>query len=106
MISPKVVETMGLIPTGKIPFGSISGEKWHNAYLFHVGFEGEPVPLSEVQVADPDPAARWAKVHVYKPIIKGGELPHGTGFDVLLGMDVISTGKLEIDQNGHFSFTF
>jgi hypothetical protein len=27
-------------------------------------------------------------------------------FDVLLGMDVISTGKLEIDKSGHFSFTF
>jgi len=106
MISPRVVAKIGLVPIGKMPFGGISGERWHNAYLFHVGFAGHPVPLSVVQVPDPDLDAKWAKVHVYKPVIKGGELPDGTGFDVLLGMDVISTGRLEIDRSGDFSFTF
>jgi hypothetical protein len=39
-------------------------------------------------------------------VINGGELSDAHTFDVLLGMDVITTGNLQIDKAGTFRFTF
>ena len=38
--------------------------------------------------------------------INGGELSDGNTFDVLLGMDVLTTGNLRVDKDGTFSFSF
>jgi hypothetical protein len=107
MITPRVVREMNLLPVTKMQFHGISGIQFHNAYLFYVGFAGASVPLSSVQVPDPDPDATWIKIYLCTKLIQGGELPDNGRFDVLLGMDIISTGKLVLDgMLSTFSFTF
>jgi len=106
MISPKVAGKLGLMPIGKMAFVNIRGEKWHNAYLFHAAFAGERIHASSLQMPQPVPQGNWSTFHKNKAVIKGGELPAGRPFDILLSMDVIRTGRLEIDSSGHFSFTF
>lgn len=44
--------------------------------------------------------------HVNPTVIAGGELPLSHGFDVLLGMDILSSGSLKIEGNGQASFSF
>ena len=46
------------------------------------------------------------KIYVYTQPIIGGELGGYTSFDVLLGMDVITSGRLVVDKDGTFSFTY
>jgi hypothetical protein len=45
-------------------------------------------------------------VHINPVPVYGGELPVGAGFDVLLGMDILSSGSLKIEGSGHYSFSF
>ena len=107
MITSSVAREMGLQPRGKMPMHGISGIQHHNAFLFHVGFAGDPVPLSEVQVVDPDPDKTWYKVHLCTKLVMGGELPDNGSFDVLLGMDIISTGTLVVEGARRiFSFSW
>jgi hypothetical protein len=46
-------------------------------------------------------------IFILPPPIHGGEITSTGGqFDVLLGMDVISTGSLAVEGIGTFSFSF
>jgi hypothetical protein len=101
MISPSVVSDLELSPCGRLPLATISGvPHWPLAYLFHVGFAPAEVPGSSLGTS------KVFSVHVHTAVIKGAELPSESGFDVLLGMDIISTGRLEVAPTGDFSFTF
>lgn len=100
MISNNVVNALGLPPQGKIPIQGVGHTvTYHNGYLFHVAFtlpiivQGKPVPN---QLA----------VFVHPSVIYGAELTAVTGFDVLLGMDILSSGSLKVEGSGHFSFSF
>ncbi len=107
MITKHVVREMNLLPVTKMEIAGVSGIQYHNAYLFFVGFAGDRVPLSSVQVPDPDPDATWIKIHLCTKLVQGGELADNGSFDVLLGMDIISTGTLVLDGTlSSFSFTF
>ena len=74
----------------------VSGLSYHNNYLFRVGFAfGIPA------------TGERADLHVFHPLVEGAELNvESENFDVLLGMDVISSGSLKIDGDGSFSFSF
>ncbi len=39
-------------------------------------------------------------------VINGGEITNTPSFDVLIGMDIISTGTLTVSKGGSFSFDF
>jgi Aspartyl protease len=104
MISPDVASKVGLTPIGQIPIQGVGHTMtYHNAYLFHVAFV---VPL--VHMGQPLPAGGADTVIFMQPNpIYGGEITSsGDHFDVLLGMDVISTGSLAVEGNGTFSFSF
>ena len=103
MISSNVVKTLGLSPVGKLPLQGIGPNvTYHNSYLFHVAFV---IPV--LRANQPVLVGGQLQIMIfYQPIpIHGGELTIAGGFDVLLGMDVISTGSLKIEGNGTFSFS-
>jgi gag-polyprotein putative aspartyl protease len=98
MISPHVITTLGLQPRGKILVSSVGPQAhYHNGYLFHVAFV-TPSTVPSLGLA--------GLVHVQRDAIYGAEIPSTGGlFDVLLGMDVLTTGLLVV-QNGQFSFSY
>jgi predicted aspartyl protease len=100
MISSRVVNTLGLQPHGKIPVQGVGHTvTYHNGYLFHVAFtlpivsQGQIVPNQLLVFSHPS-------------VIYGAELTATMGFDVLLGMDILSSGSLKVEGSGHFSFSF
>jgi hypothetical protein len=106
MISPRVVAALNLLPVGRLPLATIGREvMWPWAHLFHVGFVVTQLTRPNYPTP-PDDATKFYSVHVNKAVIRGGEMPDETGFDVLLGMDIITTGRLEVAPGGDFSFTF
>jgi len=75
------------------------GAKNHNCYLFKVGF----VDLRESELGLLKP-----EFHLVDAEIRGAEFDCGpdADFDVLLGMDVLSTGTLTVANTGKFKFSF
>ncbi len=100
MISPDVVARLGLNPIGRIPVRSAGGTiVHHDGYLFYVAFVVQNQPLSGT-------AAGSVLYTLGKPIW-GPEIPStGGSFDVLMGMDVISSGSLKIEGDGTFSWSW
>ncbi len=96
MITSRIVSRLGLRLVNKLDFASLTGVHRRNGYLFHVGFYQSP-PANETEVSN---------IQVFREVINGGELPDGTTFDVMLGMDVITSGNLRINQDGTFVFRF
>ena len=105
-ITPKVAEMVGLEPIGKVPIQGVSGQSFHNNFLFHIGF-----PLSQTLQGGSSgvvgKAVRNISLTVLDMEIQGAELQlNGDQFNVLLGMDVIGTGSLKLEGNGTASFSF
>jgi hypothetical protein len=104
MITSDAATAVGLLPIGKVGLQGFGGTTtYHNGYLFHVAFmlpagAPQPLPSGETQ--------QEFMIFVQQNVIHGGELTSAVGFDVLLGMDIISTGALHIEGNGTFSFSF
>jgi hypothetical protein len=96
MIASRVVTQLGLHQVNKIAVAGMGGLSWRRAYLFHVAFY-ETFPSGDTDRID--------KIHICKRVINGGELSDEHSFDVLLGMDILTTGNLQIDKNG-FKFAF
>lgn len=98
-ITSNAAAKVGLLPIGKVPIRGVSGLQYHNNYLFKVGFAFGAV--------DEQNALRAANVHVFDKLIEGAELNFSSSqFDVLLGMDIISSGSLKIEGDGTYSFCF
>jgi hypothetical protein len=89
---------------GKIPLQGIGTRvTYHNGYLFHVAFV---IPSTTPPGAPaPPPGQAYGLMAVNGTVIHGGEITAPVGFDVLLGMDIISGGSLHIEGNGTFSFS-
>jgi hypothetical protein len=97
MIASRVVSQLGLQQVNKLPFDGMGGISWRRGYLFHVAFYESPPPT------DSNPVSR---IHICRKEINGGELSDEHTFDVLLGMDILTTGNLQIHKTGTFSFEF
>lgn len=110
-ITAGVAAKLGLQPIGKVPVQGVSGIVHHNNYLFYVAFPfalpaGTP-PAS--RLPPPAPGQVQGQVFVLDKVIQGCEFNGGPNpsFDVLLGMDVISSGSLVVQGGNHtFSFSF
>jgi hypothetical protein len=104
MISRNVISQLGLFSPGKVPIQGVGPNvTYHNAYLFHVSFV---IPMiSPGQMVAPGSPIQ-AIVSVIPNSIYGAEITANSGFDVLLGMDVLSVGSLKIEGNGTYSFSF
>jgi hypothetical protein len=105
MISPSVAGAVGLTPIGQIPIQGVGHTmSYHNAYLFHVAFV---VPVGHTGSPAAVGGGPNTMIFMQPHPIYGGEITSsGEQFDVLLGMDVISTGSLAVEGNGTFSFSF
>ena len=84
IISPRLVETLGLKPYDKGQFMGIGGDQTVNTYLVHIGLpNGKMVYNEEVYCSDID------------------------DYDVLLGMDIITqTDFLITNKDGKTTFQF
>jgi hypothetical protein len=83
----------------------VSGAKYHNNYLFYIGFivYSAPIGLTNTDVSQ----QFQQELHMLPTPIQGAEFDAGGhGFDVLLGMDVISSGSLNVGGNGTFSWAW
>ena len=111
MIAARLATELNLEPVGSEEVCGLGGTEWVITYLFHVGFL-DSTYKSSLHSNDGDQhsleheAAEVNKYHIYTQPITGGELRHETSFDVLLGMDIISTGQLRFEKDGTFSFSF
>ena len=93
---------MGLPSAGTCPIHGVSGTQDHNSYLFQVGLF---LDMSFIE-SDGNLISR-GMLSILNKKIRGAEFSAMDGeFDVLLGMDVISTGSLKVEGNGTFSFSF
>lgn len=103
MISTNVINTLGLMPLGKILISGVGPTAhYHNGYLFSVAFVTPVITPGQVIPAGTTiPAIVNATAPVY-----GAEISSTGGyFDVLLGMDVIATGTLIVGP-GIFAFSY
>jgi aspartyl protease len=106
MIMPNVATALKLQAQGQIQVLGVGGVTWHNWYLFHVAFTIPFLPHGQPLPPPGQPVALTIAAHVNPNVIAGGELPLSHGFDVLLGMDILSSGSLKIEGNGQASFSF
>jgi Aspartyl protease len=99
-ITKNVADLVGLLPIGKVPIHGVSGLSYHNNYLFYVGFQVARNDFADLP-------GQVMETHVADVYVQGAELiiPGGE-FDVLLGMDILSTGSLAVEGSGTFSFSF
>ncbi len=104
-ITKKVADELGLVSSGSFSIMGVSGASVHEFYVFHVGFV---IALPNTDSPETkNPPQDFADTHINNRIIDGAELIlPDSGFDVLLGMDILSTGSLAIEGNGTFSFSF
>ena len=108
-ISKRLATDLKLDPIGKVQVHGVGGFVSHNSYLFFVAFPfavrpGVPLPPG---LPAPAPGHVTTQIHLLDKPLQGSEFDGGSAnFDVLLGMDVISTGSLVVQGNGTFSFSF
>jgi hypothetical protein len=106
-ITKAAADRMGLLPIGKVEVQGVSGTKAHNNYLFHVGFTTVLPGALIAMLANQGGNQVQLQLHINNTPIQGAEFDAGQGgFDVLLGMDVISTGSLKIEGDGSFSWSW
>jgi hypothetical protein len=106
-ITKDAATKVGLSPIGKVEIRGVSGLKEHNNYLFYIGFT-TPMPGSPPIAVQPDAQAAPipVQIHMVNAPIQGAEFDAGGLFDILLGMDIISTGSLKIEGDGSFSWSW
>jgi hypothetical protein len=104
-ITRETAAKISLTPVGKVAVQGVAGIQHHNNYLFYVGFLVQLGPGSIVPAGIPANASA-GELHLMPTPIQGAEINSGGAFDVLLGMDVISTGSLKIEGDGTFSWAW
>ena len=84
-----------MTPRGKILVSGVGPmAHYHNGYLFHVAFIVPIMPSGQI-IAAGVPSHVQVMVNIHKDVIYGAKIPSTGGlFDVLLGMDVLSSGLL------------
>lgn len=108
-VSSRLAKILKLQPVGKVPVHGVAGIVPHNSYLFLIAFPFNVLP-GQKPPADLSvgPGQMATQIHLLQKVLQGFEFEGGAtpAFDVLLGMDVISTGSLVVQGNGTFSFSF
>ena len=93
-ITQNVVNRLKLRRRGRIPIRNVSGEALHWTYLFQVAIWPEAdsdSPSAPFGISDP---------------VEGADLGANHLFDVLLGMDVLERGAMQMHSNGNFELSF
>lgn len=93
-IAPQLADAMGLVAVGRRILDTAAGTRRANAYNFTLGFRMASV-------------GGLAQPPVFLPNeIYGIDFTKGIAFDVMIGMDILSTGNLVIDKNRQWRFCF
>jgi hypothetical protein len=97
-VTRSVAGRLGLLPVTKLLVASPTETQRRKAYEFQLGFYCE---------RDSGPAwnAERTLFMLPKPVI-GPDFVDNPNFDVLIGMDLISQGRLVFERGGDFTFTF
>jgi hypothetical protein len=96
-------------PIGRIAIHGVGGVQHHNSHLFFVAFPfALPPGVAQPPNMSPPPLGQPPiQLQILQNLIQGCEFQGGIGnFEVILGMDVLSTGSLVVQGNGTFSFSF
>jgi len=94
-ITRTIVETLGLVHTTRRLVATPIGEARRKAYPFTVGFLADSMTgVGSVRAPYSFP----------EPVL-GVDFVENSGFDVLLGMDILGRGRL-LFEHGTFEFTF
>ena len=93
-VTEAVVQKLDLRRRGRVEIWNIKRPELHWTYLFYLGIwpdtdDGSP----------PTPFGIGSE-------IEGIDVGNNHFFDVLLGMDIISQGSLNLDRSGHFEMAF
>lgn len=105
MITSRVVSELNLEIVNKKLFRIADrGEDWRPAYLFYVAFFGAAVADGDSE--EDGVSTLVNRIYRCTKEINGGAIKDEDSFDVLLGMDIISTGTLTIAADGMFRFEF
>lgn len=93
-ITERIAQDLNMRRIGQASVWNIKREERHWTYLFHVAVwpdssDGSPSPPYGIGEE-----------------IEGIDVGNHPYFDVLLGMDIISRGRLVVEPTGHFSLTF
>lgn len=108
-ITSRLAAQLQLQPVGKVPIQGVGGVQHHNSYLFMVAFPFLLPPGSPLAAGLPPPAPGQVQtqIHVLDKVIQGCEFHGGSAnFQIIMGMDILSTGSLVIQGDGSFSFSF
>ncbi len=93
-IAPQLADAMGLVPVGRRILDTAAGTRRANAYNFTLGFQMPSVG----GLAQPP---LFLQNEIY-----GIDFTKGMAFDVLIGMDILSTGDLKISSSRRWQFNF
>jgi hypothetical protein len=108
-ITTPLAAQLNLQPIGIMPIHGVGGVQHHNSHLFMVGFPFALPVGAALPPGYPPPQQGQVPAAIFylQKVIQGCAF-HGANapFQVLLGMDVISTGSLVVQGNGTFSFSF
>jgi hypothetical protein len=91
-ISQNVITRCALAPTGQMPVGNVKRTEMHSTFMFYVGVWPESV--------DGLPSAIFGIGDAVLGI-DGGDSRY---YDVLLGMDIVTQGRLTLNIDRSFEF--
>ena len=98
-LKPNVISDANLFPVGKCQMISASHVVEVNQYRFVVG-----LPMGMQQQPNGLMAGNFSLFGGITGLEFSGSA--GTGYDILVGMDILGRGSLKMDFDGHFSFCF
>jgi len=107
-ITSRLAAQLQMQPVGRVPIHGVGGVQHHNSHLFMVGFPfafppGVPLPAG---VPPLPPGQAPVQIHILQRVIQGCEFDGAhANFEVILGMDVISTGSLVVQGNQTYGFS-
>ena len=102
-VSSKVISELGLKPVGKKDVHSAVRLSRVSSYAFEIGLpidaEGDSPTELDLMISG---------THISLGVVEGVEVHETPSYEVILGMDIISQGDLELRYGfqGHFSFCF
>lgn len=95
-VTRAVIERLGLRPVGRVLVASATAIERRRAYGFSLGF-----------YCDVEDDLGGARTLFSFPLDIGGpDFVSNSNFDVLIGMDIISRGRLVFEPGGSFEFRF
>ncbi|MBF7013165.1 hypothetical protein QUC32_26420 [Novosphingobium resinovorum] len=93
-VTVNITQTLGMRRIGQAEVWNVKRPERHFTYLFHVGIWPDVIddmPSTIFGIGDE---------------IEGIDVGNHPYFDVLLGMDIVSQGRLVIEKSGDFSLSF